>query len=259
MLKVMCDPVNVARPARANVFDPDSPHVAPNPFYGLSEAMQDELGEWLGRTYVERLATFCMQNVEDWYAIAARRQGKADAIYFAEKNFVSRPRAAEPLLELYPDVREVFLVRDFRDMACSWVSYHGPRTLGTAFGTTALLDEIMPALARRLTADWRSRREHAHLVRYEDLVFRPHETLASLLGFLRIDASAEAIDEIVRTASEPQGFEAHGTSPALEETVGRWRREGDEAFRDQVNDAFREPLMEFGYLDPLEDRGASAG
>ena len=105
----------------------------------------------------------------------------------------------------------------------------------------------MPGLAQRLTADWRNRGDRAHLVRYEDLVFRPVETLESLLRYLEIDSSERTIDQIVGAGSGEDRFESHGTSPALEKTVGRWRREGDESFRDHLNDAFREPLIEFGY------------
>lgn len=251
MLKVLCDPTDPAHPERANLFDPDSTHVSPIPFHGLVEASQHELGAWLGRTYVERLASFCMRNIEDWYAIEAREQGKQHPIYFAEKNFLSRPRPAEPVSELYPDVREVFLVRDFRDMACSWISFHGPRALGTALGTGKLIDEVMPGLAQRLTADWRNRGDRAHLVRYEDLVFRPVETLESLMQYLEIDSSERTIDQIVRSGSGEERFESHGTSPALEKTVGRWRHEGDESFRDHLNDAFRGPLIEFGYAEDV--------
>ncbi len=249
MLKVMCDPTDPAHPKRKNLFDPDTTGVFPNPFYSGASAKGGELGRWLGRTYVERFASFCMHNIDDWYTIAARAQGKENPVYFAEKNFLSRPRPAEPVSELYPDVKEVFLVRDFRDMICSWISFHGVRSLGAVFGTPKLVDEIMPALARSLAAAWRARGEGAHLVRYEDLVFRPVEALRGLLRHLELDSSDDAIERMM--GADEGRFESHGTSPALEKTVGRWRTEGDEAFRDHLNEVFDEPLAEFGYVEAV--------
>ena len=243
MLKVLCDPTEPGNQPRANLLDPDSPTVSPNPFYGQLEAEQPELGEWLGRTYVERLASFCLRNIEDWYATAARAQGKDGAVYFAEKNFLSRPRPAEPVAELYRDTREIFLVRDFRDVACSWHSYFGDRPVGQE----KLRDDVLPGLVRSLAARWRSRRDGAHLVRYEDLVFRPAETLAGLFGYLEIDSAQRVIEDITRAGQQRDGFESHGTSPSLGETVGRWERTGDESFRAQLNESYGEALAEFGY------------
>jgi hypothetical protein len=202
---------------------------------------------------VERLAAFCLQNVEDWYAIAVREQGKESPAYFAEKNLLRYPRPSEPVSELYPDAKELFLVRDFRDVACSYISFH------RRYGRDA--DEhiraTMPKLARRLIAEWRDRRADAHLVHYEDLVSEPVRTLEGIAHYLEIDSAQHTIGEMLRAGSDDERFRSHGTSPALEETVGRWRREGDESFRDQLNDAYRGPLAELGYTE--DTTGATGG
>jgi hypothetical protein len=248
MLKVLSDPADHANSAGVQRFDRDLSHVGHNPFYDRLEAADEELGGWLGRTHVERLASFCMHNIEDWYTIAARRQGKTP-VYFAEKNFLRMHAPAELVSELYPDPREVFLVRDFRDMACSWISFHGDRPFGAEHGVTGILQDNLEPLAHRLASNWRSRGDRAHLVRYEDLVFEPRETLGSLLDYLEIDSSDAIVEQLMRAGSDADVFDLHGTSGDLEKSVGRWRHEGDQAFRAYLNDTFRKPLIEFGYID----------
>lgn len=156
MLKVLSDPADHVNSAGVQRFDRDLSHVGHNPFYDRRVAAQEELGGWLGRTHVERLASFCLQNIEDWYTIAARQQGKKP-VYFAEKNFLRMQAPAELVSELYTDTKEVFLVRDFRDMACSWIPFHGDRPFGAEFGVTGILRDNLEPLAHRFVSNWRSR------------------------------------------------------------------------------------------------------
>ena len=86
--------------------------------------------------------------------------------------------------ELYPSAKEIFLVRDFRDMACSILAFDRKRGFagfgrpdGAATRSTCAMElrEMALDLRKQLGHD---RRDRAHLVRYEDLVLRPIETVA---------------------------------------------------------------------------------
>ena len=70
-----------------------------------------------------------------------------------------------------------------------------------------------------------------------------------MFDFLEIDSSDQAVDQVVRAGTDDQSLTSHKTSPTLERTIGRWRDEGDEAFRAALNDDFREALDEFGYAE----------
>jgi hypothetical protein len=85
-------------------------------------------------------------------------------------------------------------------------------------------------------------------VRYEDLVTSPAEALTGVCEYLGIDASAATVDEIVRASIDEHSFTGHGTSATLAQSIGRWEREGDEAFRRALNDLFGEALELFGYV-----------
>ncbi len=247
MLKVLSAPPDPLAPT-AHTFDYDVRQVGPNPFYNLGVPAASELGEWLGRTHVDRLASFCIQNIEDWYAIAAREQGK-EPIYFAEKNLLRTPLQGLGVADLYADTREVFLVRDFRDMACSWLSFRGHRWRETGFDAEHALAEMVEPWARLLVAGWRTRRERAYLVRYEDLVFRAHETLTDLCDHLGIDSSEGTVSQMLAAGADNRTLPSHETSPTLEQTVGRWSREGDDSLGDTLNQIFHEALVEFGYVE----------
>ncbi len=252
MLAVLSGPADHGKSATPFGFDHDLWHVGQNPF-ATAGPEDGDLGEWLGRAHVDRLASFCLRNVEDWYAIVARDQGK-DAVYFAEKNLLRTPVQGLDVSDLYPGAREVFLVRDFRDVACSMFSFLGDAWRSDGYDTDRALRELVAPPVQHLVAGWRARGERAHLVRYEDLALRPRETLAGVFGFLEIESSPAIVDEVLRTGADERAFAGHGTSATVEQSVGRWAREGDESFRATLNEVLHEGLVEFGYAEAAAER-----
>jgi hypothetical protein len=119
MLKVLAGPANRAH----YKFPDDQWTIGPNPYFHESVAREPEYADWYGREYVRRLASFCQQSIDDWYTLVARREGKVDPAYFAEKHIAYPGESTLLVEELYPAAKEVFLVRDFRDMACSLMSF----------------------------------------------------------------------------------------------------------------------------------------
>jgi Sulfotransferase family len=118
--------------------------------------------------------------------------------------------------ELYPDAREVILVRDWRDVICSFFAFNSKRnTVG--FGRNRFVSDeeyvfYVGRRARQLLEDWKTRSSVAQLVRYEDLVKRPTETVAGLLEYLGLDRRLETVERLVQRAFESPGFDGHRTS-----------------------------------------------
>ena len=252
MLAVLSGPADHARSATPFGFDHDIWHVGQNPF-AIAGPRDGALGSWLGAAYVDRLASFCLANVEDWYAIAAREQGK-EPVYFAEKNLLRTSVQGSGVSDLYPEAREVFLVRDFRDVACSMLSFLGDKWRADGYEPDRAVRELVAPLMQHLVAGWRARGAQAHLVRYEDLALQPQETLAGLFGFLEIDASEAVVADSLRSGADERSFTGHGTSATLEQSVGRWEREGDESFRAMLNAELHDALVEFGYAQAAAER-----
>jgi hypothetical protein len=262
MLRVLSDPSNFLESADADSFHNELHWVGQNPYWEESVFEQPALENWSARTYVERLAAFCQTNIDDWYLTLARNQRQTAPVYFAEKhmwpNFL-------PVVtwELYPAAREVFLVRDPRDMALSIMAFDERRGF-TGFGRPAgatdedyLRGEVRQ-MAHDLRKSWIARRERAHLLRYEDLVFQPEETLTALVEYLGLDASPPMIAQMLELGAQPvpdlpgtsydtSMVSQHRTSEDLERSIGRWERERDGRFAELCDEVFGEVLDDFGY------------
>ena len=158
-----------------------------------------------GRRTSTDLAAFCQRSIDGWYLATAAAQGQSEdaLVYFAEKHF---PDAYPRLMrELYPAARELFLVRDFRDMIASMLAYNARKGFGDFGRETAQSDAAWLADLRRgvvaLRDAWRERGEPASLVRYEDLVRDPEATLPPLLTSLGLDAAPETVRRLIAAAA----------------------------------------------------------
>lgn len=226
-----------------------------NPYNDQLQVAEPRLREWLGRAYVDRLAAFCQSNIESWYAAVAEERGTASeppAVYFAEK-FV--PSALQGVAwEIYPNAKEIVLVRDFRDMARSVLAFDEKRGF---FGFGRRSDEseesyiaTMRTAALGLAAAWRDRGDRSHLVRYEDLVFRPEETMSELLAYLELGkAAAAGADPAAAAAADEAAVRMHRTSPDAAASVGRWRTDLGEPLKAVCQEAFGDVLEQFGYSE----------
>ena len=134
MLKTLSEPRDPYHSAQADHFQTNKQWVGYNPFYPEPIAVTPGLGEWMGREYIEDLARFCQRSAEETYLRIAAGQGQTNVTYMAEKHRADNL----PWLvwELYPKAKEIFLVRDFRDVYSSMLAFNqkfgrrafGPRT-----------------------------------------------------------------------------------------------------------------------------------
>ena len=254
MLKVLAEPSNIVQSAHPDTFHGNRWWVGNNLYYDDAIAGRPAHNDWFGRRYVESLATFCQQSIDDWYTTLAATQDQPRARYFAEKhlwpNFI-------PVLmrELYPRAKEIFVVRDFRDMALSILAFDRKRGFPGFGRPEDVSDEeyirtVLKPAALSIANGWRTRGSQSHLLRYEDLVLHPEETLASLLEYLELDPSQAAIEQMLGSGSaQTPAVAHHRTTSDLRASIGRWRRERDDAFRSFCQELFADELADFGYLE----------
>jgi hypothetical protein len=226
-----------------------------NPFYSAAFAAWPEVEAWSGSTYVTDLAAFCQRSIDGWYLATAGAQGEAEdgLVFFAEKHF---PDAYPRLMrELYPAARELFLVRDFRDMIASMRAYNARKGFGdfgreTTESDAAWLDGLRRGVVALRDA-WRERGDATSLVRYEDLVRAPASTLPPLLASLGLDAAPETVSRLIAAAApDAPELHGHGTASSPGASIGRWQRDLPPELLAAVEEMFGDLLQEFGYASP---------
>jgi hypothetical protein len=113
-------------------------------------------------------------------------------------------------------------------------------------------------MVRSLQRSWQTRRERAHLVRYEDIVLRPVETMTAIFEYLELDASPRTVEFVLAHGSEevlslpgssyePTELASHRTFSDATATIGRWNREVNGPLVSVADEVFGEALTEFGY------------
>jgi hypothetical protein len=230
---------------------------------GLPAPVDLGLAEWLGTDSVRSLAAVCQERTEAYYLEVAKRDEKPEAVYFAEK-FLLDPVLLDLTLELFPGGREVILVRDFRDRLSSvfaWNEKRGDHGFGheEEMSKAEYLTERVRIDAAELLDRRRRAGGAAHLVRYEDLILEPEETLRGLLEFLGIDAGPEAVAATLEAANQPRELlDQHRTVSDPIETIGRWRRDLPAELAEECNEILAPVLEGFGYSTELEPEATGA-
>lgn len=250
--RTLLQPARFDAGARPERFHLDLERLGPLPENSYRRSNDPTMLQSMRNRLAETTAAYCAGNIADFYQRAAEMQGKAQVRFFAEKSMPRHvPRIAAAL---YPGFREVVLVRDLRDVACSMRAFADQRASGE-FGGVAVDDwqsqlADMQAGATRLLEYWKGRKAHAHLVRYEDLIASPETTLRQLLDYLGLsadtgDSEIAAMLEAAEKASDP----SHQTTASPSHSVGRWRNEMDADLAAHATELFAPSLQAFGYLD----------
>lgn len=247
MLRVLGQPADHVRSTPAIDFTVDPTWIGHHPFYKPNVTQRPAMQEWFGRTYPEQLASFCKKFIDDFYLQVARMTDKPDAVCFAEK--CASDETPWLIWELYPDAREVVLVRDFRDMLSSIFAFNKKRGYQSFGRERAKSDrdyiESMRNNVNGFVRAWKLRSDRAFLVRYEDLVLDTAATLGRLMEYLRLDGD---IGELIAKANVPvQELTDHRTTQDVASSIGRWKRDLDPDLQRDSTDAFQEALATFGY------------
>lgn len=218
---------------------------------GLERITQDLLASRSGdmATVAARTRQTVSEIAQHYLAVHQSQGGQNRPRYYAEKNL-----APEWLARLVsPAAKEIFLVRDPRDMICSSLAFNAKRGY-QAFGrqdVTSDLEYIAHRAAMALpwvVLPWKERCGDALLVRYEDMVDSPQATLTRILTFLDLDHDAQTVREILEQVAADETLRSmHATASDVSSSVGRWRSELSREMIAACEDAFGEYLATFHY------------
>ena len=208
-----------------------------------------EVTQYLGRDFLHHNFQRYVDYIDNCYEIIARINHQPEALYFIEKFL--RFKLQSRFHCIYPDSKEIILVRDFRDMLCSVLSFNKRRGY-FAFDRQHFksdLDYIQNTKGpNRLLAAWRKRKKQALLVRYEDLVENFEETITGIFEYLEVNTMPSLLKKICKsTPTSSQQFDEHMTSQSHEKSIGRWRKELPSEFITIANEVMGDALSGFGY------------
>lgn len=266
LLKVISEPANpLESTPKLHYFASKLNWIGHHPFYEFSHNYEGF--SWFGIDYTEQVAAFCQESIDQYYQNVAQTQGKTVSLasdkitYFAEKYHANFPHILQSLSELYSDFREIILVRDFRDVVCSMQAFNTKRN-NDGFGLEQyrkrqdFIYEFGNNSVKPLLERWREYSGKAHLIRYEDLIRFPIETLSAMFEYLGLENSPEIINKILEKVSQDiNQLRKHQTSSNPEASIGRWEYELSPELKAVCNDVFAEALREFGYSEKRNIQG----
>lgn len=216
----------------------------------LAYPADESVASALTSKHVNAVVDFARARTSAFYEEVARAAGAGGAGLFAEK-LLPNAWARRLLREVFPEVREVILVRDFRDMAASIVAidrrrgYHG---FGREPGDDDRAYVARLAVAADSLAEAAGAAAGAMVVRYEDLAADPPGVVGCVLRHLGVTADPGDVERMVAAADEPTPErESHRTSTSRGASIGRWRRDLSPEFRALCESAFAPALARFGY------------
>ena len=246
---VLTTPCNPPRAADVDGMRTARDSISSVPLYCRHE--DPHMHGWLRGEYVDRFANFTVETMDAFYLEVAATQGKKEAKYFAEKAGFYSGHIAQPLIELCPGTREIFLIRDFRDVTSSAKSFWERPAVPHEIKSIETRIEEQAIRASRLLEEWRARSSRAHLVRYEELVQRPVETLRDLLDYLELDNEPALVEQIIEKTAQTPALENHQTAGGPLRSIGRWRRDMNPAQQALSSELLGSALRAFGYQDGL--------
>jgi hypothetical protein len=189
--------------------------------------------DFFGRRSAARLTTAFRDIIEDFYQDMRLQAHKFSARFFAEKCDVFTPARGFAKLA-YQGVKEILLVRDPRDIHCSRRAFWSDSTENSIQNLRSVQATVLPI--------WRADANDLIVVRYEDLVQNPAETMSRIATYLELDHPIE-----LNMAGERQIFSGHGTSSDPAASIGRWRQELSKEEQTSLSLALRPYLEAFGY------------
>ena len=252
-IQVLATPVDTSQ-AESFEFWTDRKRLIPFPYFILDPIFAGSVGptvdRWYGSDQVEEFARVAQATVESFYREHARGRKRATPAFFAEK-FAPADHIRSIMRQLYPQTREIFLVRDPRDTLVSVRAFENKRGRGEFAGQLVETDEQLVGLIRSsmldLTRLWKSRSQYGTLVRYEDLIRSPTKQIRAMLDALELDSSANIVAAMVKAGNEATAnVNAHKTSPDAASSIGRWKRDLEPRLQQMCEEGFDGLLDELG-------------
>jgi hypothetical protein len=212
------------------------------------------LFSWFNDQYVKDVHQFCSQSLSKHYQqVAHCNHGKSAPAQWMVEKFLPDIMLYK-VKNIFPSSREIILVRDFRDVFASILSFIRKRGV-SGFGRehfeddkSYLMESFIPSV-RQLYEHWKSCEDMVLLVRYEDLIMQPEETLQEVFAALNIDASLSCVDSVLSKAKSinRQSQLKHQTNATIQASIGSYKEKLTAEQISCIESQLKPVLLDFGY------------
>lgn len=228
--------VLTAQADRENSTDPDSMldqqfSIGFNPFCDPSYVKHPHMEAFWSRTSPMMLARTFRDLILIYYETVRAISGKPVMRFLAEKAQPD-PVIRQAVLMMFGAVREIVLLRDPRDLVCSYNAFWDTDLPMARQTVVSQLRPIMALFEERLPSTL--------FIKYEYLASQPREAMRDAFSFLGLSHAPLA-------PNDQSVFERHGTSRSPEASIGRWRRDLPKAEIEACDHDFEAFLSAFGY------------
>jgi hypothetical protein len=153
--------------------------------------------------------------------------------------------ALSDLRKVFPDLRVIYMLRDGRDVAASFVN---------AFGDDLSRAAMVWLRSVRAAQEFGARHPSQYLeVRYEDLVRRPEETIRRIVPFLSLAFDQRMLRhhelDLRLGDAEQIPYMRGATQPVHQASIGRWRTTFDAERLAELHRLLGPTLASLGYAD----------
>ncbi len=254
VLQVLSSPGNHAQSTSPDGFETNIFNIGSNPYFHPAYLSRLDkggaLGSWFSQKYINDLARFCQQSIDQYYDVLMNDGSTDQSCFFMEKNLGGH--IPWVYSNTYEAPREIVLIRDFRDMFCSSRAFNEKRGFAAFGKQIANSDEEWIRNryrgVKKLVDSWKDRKDQAFLLRYEDLILRPEESLKAIFDYLGLESSSSRAIQLLKNAKrDTPEMKTHRTTRDPASSIGRWKKDMDEDTRRLFDSVFGEVLAEFGY------------
>ena len=248
---ILTSPSDYNRSTKPDEFEMSEATIGFNPFLNREWEKfygSPRLTQWQDREFPEEFINFIIGQI-DKMTITCPVPPKPRARFIAEKFSISPLRRV--VENLYPGRREIFLVRDFRDVYLSARQMNAKRGT-TGFGQSKFDTDLerlrgLSWSVRQMRLAYIATEPRPLLIRYEDFVTDRGHCIDNILSYLGLREDLEFNEHLTLALSKDVNNSAHMTSKSVTDSIGRWKTEMTDEEKQISQEAFGEELAYFGY------------
>jgi hypothetical protein len=219
--------------------------------FGAFDWVEDETSEGERRQILIQTELSRLMAVVSRYQVLLEKELGRQISFICEKSVSADDDGF--LFWIWPKCKSVIMVRDLRDVLCSYIAFDRKRenpqfTKGLDSNPETYFTNLA-TYAANLARIKKRRPEDTLVVRYEDLVLHPINCMRQIFESCELDCDDPTLRNVcfIGLPGDADQFGTHGTSYTPESSVGRWQRDLSEEMFGYYEKYLEGINIDFGY------------